>query len=48
MDIIKRQHYENVKIFAYNPIKQNWSYKKNKTENIIKDYVLLNKERVLF
>lgn len=47
MDTVKRHNYENVKIFMYNPIKENFHYKKNKTEKILKDYVFLNKERLL-
>lgn len=47
MDIVKRQNYENVKIFMHNPIKENFYCKKNKVEKILKDYVYLNKERLM-
>lgn len=47
MDIIKKQIYENTKIFMHNPIKKNFYLKPTKTENIVKDYVFLNKTRLL-
>lgn len=47
MDIIKKQSYENGKVFLHNPIKKNFYFKKTKTENVVKDYIFLNKTRLL-